>query len=43
MMLYFVLKMLNNFDAASTPLSGDVVRAIHTLWERELKDNPLPW
>jgi len=21
----------------------DVVRAIHAFWERELKDNPLPW
>jgi hypothetical protein len=24
-------------------LPGDVVRAIRALWERELKDNPLPW
>jgi len=33
----------DNFAAASTSLSADVVRAIHSLWERELKGDPLPW
>jgi aryl-alcohol dehydrogenase-like predicted oxidoreductase len=33
----------DNFDAVNAPLSADVVRSIHTFWERELKSDPLPW
>jgi aryl-alcohol dehydrogenase-like predicted oxidoreductase len=33
----------DNLAAAGVVLSGDVVRAIHAFWERELKYNPLPW
>jgi aryl-alcohol dehydrogenase-like predicted oxidoreductase len=33
----------DNLAAAGVALPGDVVRAIRALWERELKDNPLPW
>ena len=32
-----------NFAAAGGTLSAETVRAIHSLWERELRDRPLPW
>ena len=33
----------DNFAAADKQLSADAVRSIHALWERELKNDPLPW
>jgi aryl-alcohol dehydrogenase-like predicted oxidoreductase len=33
----------DNLAAAGAVLPGKVARAIHALWERELKNNPLPW
>ena len=33
----------DNFAAADRQLPADVVRAMFDLWERELKDDPLPW
>lgn len=38
-----VEQALDNIAAADNRLPADVVRAIDALWERELKDNPLPW
>jgi aryl-alcohol dehydrogenase-like predicted oxidoreductase len=38
-----VAQALDNFAAADNRLPADVVRAIDSLWEGELKDNPLPW
>jgi aryl-alcohol dehydrogenase-like predicted oxidoreductase len=38
-----VEQALDNFAAANNRLPDDVVQAIDGLWERELKDNPLPW
>ena len=38
-----VEQALDNFAAADDRLPADVVRAIDALWERELKDDPLPW
>lgn len=32
-----------NFAAARTPLPRDLIVSIRTLWEHELKENPLPW
>jgi aryl-alcohol dehydrogenase-like predicted oxidoreductase len=33
----------DNFAAAGTSLPSDVVQAIREFWERELKDDALPW
>ena len=33
----------DNFAAGDRSLSAETVRSIHSLWERELKDRPLPW
>jgi aryl-alcohol dehydrogenase-like predicted oxidoreductase len=33
----------DNLAAAGAVLPGKVAGAIHALWERELKNNPLPW
>jgi aryl-alcohol dehydrogenase-like predicted oxidoreductase len=33
----------DNFAAGSDALSPEIVRAIRALWERELRDEPLPW
>lgn len=32
-----------NFAAAGGALGAETVRAVRSLWERELKDQPLPW
>jgi aryl-alcohol dehydrogenase-like predicted oxidoreductase len=38
-----VEQALDNFAAAERQLPEATVSAIHALWERELKGNPLPW
>lgn len=38
-----VEQALDNFAAANNRLPADVVQAIDALWEREIKDDPLPW
>jgi aryl-alcohol dehydrogenase-like predicted oxidoreductase len=38
-----VAQALDNFAAADKQLPADVLRAIDAIWERELKDDPLPW
>lgn len=38
-----VEQALDNFAAAERRLPDEVVAAIDDLWERELRDNPLPW
>jgi aryl-alcohol dehydrogenase-like predicted oxidoreductase len=38
-----VAQALDNFAAADRQLPVDVVRAIGTLWEREIQADPLPW
>jgi aryl-alcohol dehydrogenase-like predicted oxidoreductase len=38
-----VEQALDNFAAADEQLGPDVVQSIHAFWERELKDDPLPW
>lgn len=38
-----VEQALDNFAAADEQLDPDVVQSIYAFWERELKDDPLPW
>jgi aryl-alcohol dehydrogenase-like predicted oxidoreductase len=38
-----VAQARDNFAAAKGQLPAEVVQAIYALWERELKDEPLPW
>jgi aryl-alcohol dehydrogenase-like predicted oxidoreductase len=38
-----VAQALDNFAAAQKQLPAETVQAIHTLWERELQADPLPW
>ena len=33
----------DNFAAANTALSAETAEAIRSLWEREIKAQPLPW
>jgi aryl-alcohol dehydrogenase-like predicted oxidoreductase len=33
----------DNLAASDVTLSPEVIRSLHSLWERELKDDPLPW
>lgn len=36
-------QLQNNFSAGEKALSGQVVKELHSFWEKELKENPLPW
>jgi aryl-alcohol dehydrogenase-like predicted oxidoreductase len=38
-----VTQARDNFAAANGQLPAEVVQAIYTLWEREIKGEPLPW
>ncbi|WP_437894214.1 aldo/keto reductase [Sorangium sp. So ce124] len=38
-----VEQALDNFAAANARLAAETVDAIRALWQRELKDDPLPW
>ncbi len=38
-----VAQARDNFAAAEGRLPDEVIHAIYDLWERELKDDPLPW
>jgi aryl-alcohol dehydrogenase-like predicted oxidoreductase len=38
-----VEQALDNFAAAEKQLSPEVVEAMHDLWDREIKADPLPW
>ncbi len=38
-----VFQARNNFDAGRGQLRADVVSAIQELWEREIKNAPIPW
>jgi aryl-alcohol dehydrogenase-like predicted oxidoreductase len=38
-----VAQVRENMRAAEERLPSDVVQAIYTFWEREIKDNPLSW
>ena len=36
-------QLRRNLAVSGHALPGEVVRALRTLWERELRENPLPW
>jgi aryl-alcohol dehydrogenase-like predicted oxidoreductase len=38
-----VKQALENFAAADRQLSPEVVESIHAFWERNIKEDPLPW
>jgi aryl-alcohol dehydrogenase-like predicted oxidoreductase len=38
-----VAQVRDNAAAGDGRLLDDVVRALDALWERELRDHPLPW
>jgi len=38
-----VSQVLDNFEAGNDSLKPETVRAIRSLWERELSGRPLPW